>query len=301
MGCWYGTDALTQLAIKGGNPVRLILLTPKKGADNKDFVCYSNDLYDPYGLPIRGRYDDYGSIKNIKMDVHARFLEHYFQSLYAEGKIELSKDFRDDIGGGVSTKDKPKTVDLAKVLGWIERGYVKIGGKRILYMMVLDKVYERTMEIANTFNRNNFSSEMDGSYRAQKEEKVKILFDTLRAEHEAAKQPEPKSEEQIRKIIRDAWSASDGVWMCEYSNEFLRFDFREYIRDNLAGINDKEFKEAQSLTVDYFVFKEFMNRARKLYTPQAGGGSQDDSIHLQTALANVTLEICKSRSKERGY
>lgn len=298
MGSWNGTDAITQLAIKRGNPVRLMLLSRRKPSEI-DFggsVCYCNDLYEQFGLPIRGRYDDYGCIDQIKMDVSAQFLEWHFQSLYKAGKIEVGKDgFEDDD----YNKVKPENPTLRQFLKAIERGHLKIEGKKLQYMLVLDRVYDGMMEFANTMNRNNFSSEMDGSFRAEKEENIKPYYDVVREEH-TLEHAKNKDEKAVSEFFSKRWRARDDVWMCEYANLLLRMDFEDFLRDViLTNEKEKEFKEAQKLVADYFVFKEFMNRSRKLFTPQCGGGSQDDSIDFQAKIASVTLEICKSRKRER--
>lgn len=299
MGSWHGTDGITQLAVKRGNPVRMMLISKKKESE-LDFgggVCYTNDLYEQFGLPIRGRYDDYGCIDSIKMDVSASFLESYFQTLHKSGKIKIGEDGFESEDYERVTPEKPS---LRQFLKTIERGEFKIEGKKLQFVLVLDKVYDRLMASANLMNRHNFSSENDSSFRAEKEENVKTYLDLMQEEHETMKTAKTKGGKYEDNIFGKVWSAADKVWMCEYANHLLRLDFQDYMQELLERDHEKEFKEAQKLIVDYFVFKEFMNRTRKLLTPQCGGGSQDDSIHLQEEIAKVTLEICKSRKRERN-
>ena len=69
MGCWDGTDFLTQLPIRAGEKVRLVFITesPYKDESQRNLAgyCYTTGMYFPRGIPIRGEYNDYGGIDDI--------------------------------------------------------------------------------------------------------------------------------------------------------------------------------------------------------------------------------------------
>lgn len=88
MGCWNATDGLTQLAIHADAPVRLILITGNPHGDvGGGGYCYSTGLYEPFGLPIKGVYDDYGCIDEIVEDLNTDFIVRWFEERYKEGKL----------------------------------------------------------------------------------------------------------------------------------------------------------------------------------------------------------------------
>jgi len=67
MGCFNGTCALTQLPIVCGDNVVVYVLkaNPYTADDLGGMICYSDDLYKPFGLPLYGKYNDYGSVEKI--------------------------------------------------------------------------------------------------------------------------------------------------------------------------------------------------------------------------------------------
>jgi len=62
MGCWNGTCCISNLHVNAGQPVAVFMLLENK--EKKSF-CYSNALYDVCPIPFYGKYDDYGSVKNV--------------------------------------------------------------------------------------------------------------------------------------------------------------------------------------------------------------------------------------------
>jgi len=64
MGCWNETCVLTRLPIRYGAPV--VALTTVYGPDHREVggSTSKNDLL--FGLPLIGKYDDYGGVENLK-------------------------------------------------------------------------------------------------------------------------------------------------------------------------------------------------------------------------------------------
>lgn len=86
MGCFNLSGGLSGLDIQYGDDVVLIpLVKTNKFSENieVDTIHCSNDgamqFFTPYSLPIRGRYNDYGGIKDIIMDEGALFIEKRFK------------------------------------------------------------------------------------------------------------------------------------------------------------------------------------------------------------------------------
>lgn len=113
MGCWNGTCGLSQLPIHAGDPVIGFLLegrgARREGHNGAGGYCYSTDAAAPLFIPIRGKYDDYGAIEEIK---GSRILVSFFNK---EEKITLHPDCGDD-----SKPKKPKTVK--DLVNYVERG-----------------------------------------------------------------------------------------------------------------------------------------------------------------------------------
>lgn len=69
MGCWNGTDLITQLPIMFGDKVVLIPLKREKRELPQHCIYYSTDLYKPYPIILKGEYNDYGLIENVTGDI----------------------------------------------------------------------------------------------------------------------------------------------------------------------------------------------------------------------------------------
>jgi len=79
MGCWNHTDAMTQMAICHGDPVRGIFIVRQDqlGAGG---THYSSDWWAPAFLPIEGEYNDYGGIENVKRDWNVDYIEQWLKN-----------------------------------------------------------------------------------------------------------------------------------------------------------------------------------------------------------------------------
>ena len=66
MGCWNETCYVSKLPIYSGEEVVLILLR-KNDVNHEELphTSYVYEKYVPFGLPIYGKYDDYGNIEEI--------------------------------------------------------------------------------------------------------------------------------------------------------------------------------------------------------------------------------------------
>lgn len=83
MGSFNLSCGISKLPIKRGDEVVFIAISSQKDyrdqknikLPNTQMLIHHNDLYDFALFPIIGRYDDYGSIEDIKINSNTRFLE----------------------------------------------------------------------------------------------------------------------------------------------------------------------------------------------------------------------------------
>lgn len=62
MGCYLGTCSLTNLPIYMGQRIVVHFLVE---SGSRDYAFTPNDVWDSFGLPIRGEYDDYGFVHKL--------------------------------------------------------------------------------------------------------------------------------------------------------------------------------------------------------------------------------------------
>lgn len=65
MGCWNETCSLTNLPICWGEPTVAILLEQTPHVSHQNGIVYPDDIFRPVGLPLCGKYDDYGNLEDV--------------------------------------------------------------------------------------------------------------------------------------------------------------------------------------------------------------------------------------------
>lgn len=97
MGTWNETDGLTQLPIEGGDLVRMFLIVENKySCIENGLTYYSTDLWKPFGLPLKGTYDEYGQIENIQEDILSNLLLESLKEIVIEVPNRMGDEFKKD-------------------------------------------------------------------------------------------------------------------------------------------------------------------------------------------------------------
>ena len=104
MGCWNQTCSLTTLPITYGDEIVLIPLVENYNNPIAGLTYYVNDNYEVFGLPIYGKYNDYGGIEDV--NTHPSNIKFYTESQLFEYKtnrnhedadlVEFNKENLDD-------------------------------------------------------------------------------------------------------------------------------------------------------------------------------------------------------------
>ncbi len=140
MGSWNETCGVTNLAIHEDDPVRLFLIERSQsyGANRAaSGFCYVDGMWRPRFLPIKGVYDDYGSIRGVEEDLNTRI---------------VATDLASYSGEGPEDEDDPDEGALGNLLRRVERGKFRvpspIGTKVELgQMLVLERAYQHVVSI----------------------------------------------------------------------------------------------------------------------------------------------------------
>lgn len=65
MGYWNETCTLTNLPICYGEPTVAILLEQTPNVSHQNGIVYPDDIFRPVGLPLYGKYNDYGNLEDV--------------------------------------------------------------------------------------------------------------------------------------------------------------------------------------------------------------------------------------------
>jgi hypothetical protein len=94
MGCWNETCGITQMPIEGGDKVRMFLIVENSWAGEDVSHCYTTDEWRPFGLPLRGTYDEYGRIENIEEDALSNLLLESLREIIVEVPNRMGEVFK---------------------------------------------------------------------------------------------------------------------------------------------------------------------------------------------------------------
>lgn len=161
MGCWNETCGLTQMPIEGGDPVRLFLLVKNRySQEDRDSVLhYASDLWRPFGLPLKGTYDEYGRIENIEEDCMTDMLLESIKEMVIEVPDRMGNVF------------KREDLDWETVIDFLTDEGLRIADPFDVSNITkkLDKILAEVKALAPNLPENGWSMERSDMADKQKE------------------------------------------------------------------------------------------------------------------------------------
>jgi hypothetical protein len=94
MGCWNETCGITQMPIEHGDKIRMFLIVDSKHWNDSGVLHYSTDLWKPFGLSLKGTYDEYGRIENIEEDAISDLLLASIKKVIVEVPNRMGEIFK---------------------------------------------------------------------------------------------------------------------------------------------------------------------------------------------------------------
>lgn len=112
MGSFAVGCGVSNLPIKNYDPVVFVFLVKNSNKENRTFLLHNDDLYKPFLLPIKGTYNDYGTLENIEKDINVELIEKHYKV-----NIETLLELVSESGGNVLSKYSPylKAYDIKKL------------------------------------------------------------------------------------------------------------------------------------------------------------------------------------------
>ncbi len=289
MGSWDETCMASQLPIRVGDPVRAVLLTDVRYADETyaGGFCYASDLWAPRCVPLRGRYDDYGGI--ALADDPANALN---ASIVVAGFLEDLSEMTSRASRRMGEHAPPrKALTIEGLLRAAERGSLYVeqhpevagddGGKEprlVGYALIHEGIYAA---MAEAHARRAPSS----WYRA-----ADPLFDMLR---DAA--AFTSLDAAVRHLSPRLWAEFDPPYV-----RGLGFYVEGLSRRIGVGDLSVDAPEVAALCVEADALRSFASWlawSRKYWSPQAGKGSQNIDTGGQVALARAVIAHAEERAR----
>src|SRR5262245_19339326 len=74
MGCFNATCIISNLQIEARTPVRFFLLTASRLNEGNELACYAWGRWQLRGAAVRAKYNDYGSIEDIRESLASKVM-----------------------------------------------------------------------------------------------------------------------------------------------------------------------------------------------------------------------------------
>lgn len=268
MGCWNETDALTQLPILSGDPVKLLVIssTPD-GDDELIFVrCF----------PISGKYDDYGSIKDIKEDWATKAFLDYCNERFKNKKWAFAEEEKERVKI-FGVKYPFKTINDA--LKAIERDFVvsKEWGDStvpVFFVMVHDEIYAKAIEMGGNH------ADYRGSYLDSLKKRIDTALNPPR-EHLLCGLQNFEPEAQARLLpCRLSMLLSEQLFsvLGSLNGSYIKGVYGDSCFGGIEKCSDASKEEYLDRLIELACLRYFMVVTRRKFYKPAGRGSQDSEF-----------------------
>jgi len=294
MGCWNETCALTNLPICSGD--RAVYLPITEVAHHGDYkipICYyySSDRFQVSGLPIRGTYNDYGTLEKVDDTPSMALTVKCYQKLLKDKELTIEDSRHSD--------DPTEIKDVYSLQKLIERERLFYGSKRSIgfmamheefYDAIIDKILKRKMYP----NNNTFKDEIEKCLKKTKKE-----YDDIETEYEIKETDsvEKQIKSMSKKFIAQGRVYGELSGFFSYGNgernQLLKGEM--YLE---AILKDMDNKALIKEVVDLFAFDTALGLMRVMYAPQCGKGSQSREYDLHVVLAKGILKKTEKVIKE---
>ena len=271
MGSWYGTCGITQMPLISDEIVMIPLKQRAYKVGGAD-VCYSNEVWAPFGAPIFGKYDDYGQIA-----------EHDGQGSVHLFNVNLIYD---------------KVISIPS-----ERGEEPVNHETILSVEgFLSAIHEDSLKFASTWYGGSEPEQIE--YQYSKMYILRSVWDNL-----VAKYPKKNYRGQIAN--KELYVAEITEMVNNPSSGIGDYLDREYVATAVrialyrdATMVDGKVDPIINVLIDQLaelcIINNAMHEMRKLYMPQCGAGSQANDYRPYEIVMEAMQKTIKEWNDDCG-
>lgn len=293
MGCWNETCGISQLPILGGDKVRLVVLV----GGNSEFISgsgtsYINEIWSPISIPISGEYNEYGSLteESIVEDEASAMLFDSIKRYWTQSTHEEWLSYEGHENGC------HPDLNLFEAIKYIERGKVTYKGykankEQLGLFLILEDVYNACISynpVVADFSKEYYYRH----YHETITNDIHRFYDSL--EEVKNSYSDPKDVIVNMMIIESKYITFRDNAMYSFKDKFI-----DFIKNNVTK-EDPKFKKLVSMIIDYCSLVNSMSSARKMWQPQTGKGSQDDTLDVYKLINKSMNKLMSVRAKEQN-
>jgi hypothetical protein len=300
MGCWNETCGITQMPICAGDPVRMFLIVENKYGDTGPALSYNSEIWKPFGLPIKGTYDEYGRIENIEEDALSDFLLETIKEMVIEVPNRMGDVFKREELTWETVIDF-LTDEGLKVTNPFD---VELIGKR------LDAILAKVKELVPNLPDNGWSSERSDLAKQQKKEvegirSVSTMYhmmvheDVYQALARKYKAPEERFSSWTNGNLRAKLEVDAKAYIVDARKQVEQtkgmsdidlVKFKWELRD-LRGFSSNRFVSATNHLNGNYNSGEYLRKYLDFVEKRISEGASDDDPQIQE-LTNQFIDFC---------
>ena len=236
MGCFNSSGFISKLPILGGDKVVCFIALENEDGISGHSLYYPDSVVAPYFLPVRGEYNEYGSLYNVVKSPIVDFIEKRCECSIENVLNAVERClYGETLGDNIEywSKDSNDNEDLV--------GYNKLlklfhNDKNVRPILLLEHedVYDNLTD--------RYFENTSGWSSVQPEDKVKLFFsaiDEYKAFYEKYKEKFDSSQSLLYAITDDLPKLADGGISDMFSSFHLGFDTEKEISDEGCALHDK--------------------------------------------------------------
>lgn len=263
MGCWNETCGITNLPVFNNDKAVLVPLIRDK------FATTDDEQWIPAGLPVFGRYDDYGG---IVVDPDNEFPEYSEQAIGLLTRSSTSS-------GALNTR-------LAE---WLRPGERLDDDRESL--LIHREAWDESLECISEQDRYDFTR----GYITEREA-VKSALDQVEEGFSAALAKKDNALSEEGRLLAALTRVRNE---CRIDASLLFPFYDTIIKPYLAHPDDYVREQTREQLLDLALMDRFLRFTRRGWNVRVGKGSQDSYLEAHIAAMEVGLRIAKRELKNR--
>lgn len=301
MGCWNGTCAITNVPVTHGEEVVVMLLVQQPR--EIESLCYPTAFWRPYPFYFFGKYNDYGAVEECHGELLPYILEDIKHRLVS---MELGENEYHDIAVDPAAFD----IDLLFEADHEQRLFIR---SESVWKCRADDEFagcENKLRLEHIIIRkdvwNGLMTEYyTESYRDENKRYLPALIEIGHAEvqkliderDEQAASGDSDKDKAVEKLLR-MWERRSNYdnpfhWVKESAKFCDTYEPIELVEKLIEHDRIPDALAAVEQMCAMYWLDSYMNNGRRMWSPQSGAGSQNDSTQAQRLTAELTLKAAE--------
>lgn len=302
MGSWNGTCLISRLPIVYGDRIVILPLHENVWGSPRNMAgsgyCGISSIWQPWLLPLRGVYNDYGSISKPEFCKEQKTNEDILKTIFIllQGRSlritsrglsiclgwELGQEDKEE-NTNITLKQYEKIGNLEGLLDLASQGELNFryaGNGRTVnfgFCMMHEQMYDRAIK---NFIPNCKRVTTDLARHDSQSRNVNFVYFLRRVN-------------LYTKKFKNWPDKLSFFFQTNFSSEGI-----SSVRDNCQDVIVDYYEHMVPVLFEYLAFMEYCDKTRLLLCPGAGAGSQDTNWVDYLAVMGQAMKLCKAKKKE---